>query len=255
MIHHLVLGYGEVGAAVHLVLDREEIGHVADAHDVLIPTPRAPSGLYDAIHVCIPYTVGATFEAAISDAMRLHARSLATIVVVHSTVPLNTCRSLAARLRARVVSSPVRGVHPRLHEGLLTFHKLVGGPGAETVAEWFRDVGMKVRVFPDAETPEAVKLWDTTQYGWQIVLAKEIAAWCKQWNLDFEHVYRQANQDYNDGYEALGKPHVMRPSLFDVPGPIGGHCVLQNLSLLGPVFIANVIAAASTRYEDRAHGD
>jgi UDP-N-acetyl-D-mannosaminuronate dehydrogenase len=244
---HLVIGYGEVGRALYAMLMNGHPLHSVDAEDITARVPQRQHTRYDGIHICTPFTsvieMQATIEAACS-----RADSLDTIVVVHSTVPLGTTRQLAEALSVPMVYSPIRGTHPDLRDGLKQFPKYVGGARAGEVASWFRFCGMTTRVFGDPETPEAMKLWDTTQYGWQIVLAKEIARWCRHYGLDFAEVYQQPNREYNEGYERLGKPEVVRPWLKDMPGPIGGHCVMPNLTLLGPTFIANGIAAANARY-------
>jgi UDP-N-acetyl-D-mannosaminuronate dehydrogenase len=206
------------------------------------------------LHVCIPYRSFLQFATAMRDALLAHLPEAHAAVVVHSTVPLGTTRRLMTVLRSdRIVFSPVRGTHPDLREGLLTFVKYIGGPHAATVSRWFEELGMKTRAFLEPETPEAIKLWDTTQYGWQIVLAKEIASWCREHDLSFDEVYRFANHDYNAGYEDLGQPEVVRPSLRDMPGPIGGHCVIPNLDLLGHNRIADTIRHANDQYAQRVH--
>jgi hypothetical protein len=88
------------------------------------------------------------------------------------------------------------------------------------------------RCYDDSDITEAIKLWDTTQYGWQIVLAKEISKWCKLHGLNFDDVYREPNINYNDGYKSLDMDYVVRPWLKDMPGPIGGHCVIPNCEIL-----------------------
>jgi UDP-N-acetyl-D-mannosaminuronate dehydrogenase len=132
-----------------------------------------------------------------------------------------------------VVHSPIRGVHPHLAKGIKTFVKYFGGKKAKEAAKVFERLGVKTKVFKDARTTEAIKLWDTSQYGRLIMLEKEIHQWCKENKIDFDAVYTQANKDYNTGYVALGRPEVVRPYLKHMPGPIGGHCVTPNSKLLG----------------------
>lgn len=249
MTRHLVVGYGEVGRALYSVLQNGHPHHGVDAADIgqNVPVPRFKR--YEGIHICTPFTSVVEMEETISRAFE-YASGGETIVVVHSTVPLGTTRMMRESLNLPIVYSPVRGTHPDLTRGLLTFPKYVGGERAGEVAQWFRQCQMEVRVFPESETPEAMKLWDTTQYGWQIVLAKEIARWCKHYGLNFSEVYQQPNREYNRGYEHMGKPEVVRPFLKDMPGPIGGHCVMPNLTLLGPNFITNGIAAADVHYRE-----
>lgn len=210
-MRHLILGHGEVGKAIHKILGEAEV--------VDLNYDTWNGGIVDVIHVCIPYSPD--FNQTVEQYKK------EGLVIVHSTVPLGTCDKLD------VVHSPIRGVHPKLEQGIRTFVKYFGGRKAIQASKIFQDLGIKVKVFQRAKTTEAIKLWDTTQYGKLILLEKEIHAWCKKNEVNFESVYRRANQDYNEGYMALGKPEVVRPYLRHVEGPIGGHCVRENAKLLG----------------------
>lgn len=218
MTQHLIVGFGEVGQAVASVLCGDMIWST-DLDPILTTWQRQR---VDVIHVCVPFTSPRPFADLIAQ-----VRDRAPLTIVHSTVPLGTCDRLG------VCHSPIRGVHPYLTAGLLTFVKYFGGTSAADAAAVFARHGVPTRVFPHARTTEAIKLWDTTQYGFLIQLEKDIYAWCVEHDVDFEVVYRNANRDYNAGYIALGRPEVVRPWLQHVEGPIGGHCVIPNATLLG----------------------
>ena len=204
------MGHGEVGKAIH------EIVGDAFIADFRKNTWRGEK--VDVIHICIPYSKD--FDGIV----RRYKR--AGLVICHSTVPVGTCD------RAGIVHSPIRGVHPHLAEGIRTFVKYFGGKNSARAARIFRRFGIRVRHFKKATTTEAVKLWDTTQYGRLIMLEKEIYAWCKKHKVDFDVIYRRANKDYNEGYIKLGRPEVVRPWLKHIEGKIGGHCVRENAKLL-----------------------
>lgn len=209
---HLIVGYGEVGKALHKVIGK------ALTADTNGGTWAGQS--VDVVHICFPYSIN--FEADV-----MHWFAITKLVIVHSTVPLGVCDRLG------VVHSPIRGIHPHLDQGIRTFVKYFGGKNAKKAARIFRDLGIKTRSYTDAKTTEALKLWDTTQYGSLIMIEKEIYKWCQDNDVPFDVVYRQANIDYNEGYMLLGKPEVVRPYLKHIAGPIGGHCILQNAKLLG----------------------
>jgi len=210
---HLVIGLGEVGTAIRSILG-------ADGHDTY-RSIHAEQDLYDVIHVCFPYS--ATFEEDVATYRQHHG---ATLVIVHSTVPLGTCERIDA------VHSPIRGVHPNLEEGIRTFVKFFGGARAHDAAAIFSEKGIKCMTTPNAKDTEALKLWDTTIYGWNILIEKAIRAYCDTHGLDFSLVYTLSNATYNQGYSLLGLPQYSKYVLKDFPGPIGGHCVLPNLELL-----------------------
>ena len=207
---HLVIGHGEVGSALAelLACDWLDVG-----------AGRRTFSTYDVLHIAIPY--GSHFLDAVRGYSQLWPDAR---VVVHSSVPLGTCDILGA------IHSPVRGVHPNLLDGLRTFVKFFGGPGASDVASAWPGVA---RVLQNARTCEALKLWDTTQYGVHIRLMQEIYRYCEIHGLPFDEVYELANATYNHGFAALNRHDVVRPVLAYMGPDIGGHCVLPNAELLG----------------------
>lgn len=207
---HLTVGLGEVGKAINKIVGGVYIDNKSSTWD---------GNNIDVVHVCIPYSKD--FENVVSS-----YKYIAPLVIVHSSVPIGTCDKLG------VIHSPIRGVHPRLEKGIRTFVKYFGGKDAQKAAKIFKKLGITTKVFTKAKTTEAIKLWDTTQYGRLIMLEKEIYEWCKNNELDFGDVYRRANEDYNEGYTKLDMPHVVRPYLRHVEGPIGGHCIVSNAKLL-----------------------
>lgn len=217
---HLVIGYGQIGRALCEVLcERYDDVDVLDLN--ITPTLGKK---YDAIHVCIPYTT--TFVKSVRSYAKKYSKPNA-LLIIHSTVELGTSKKLNA------VHSPVRGVHPNLKAGIEEFLKFFGGPRAEEAARLFSLMGINVHTTDKAENTEALKLWDTTYYGWNIVFEKFVHEYCKKHKLDFDLVYRRANHTYNTGYEQLGMHDVTRPVLIHKDGPIGGHCVIPNAKLLG----------------------
>lgn len=211
----LVIGLGEVGSALQNILG-------CDGYDVSGPLP--PSEQYDVLHISFPYSDGFVgFTKAYIETFK------PSLVVVHSSVPVGTCD------KEGWVHSPIRGVHPNLEQGIRTFVKYFGCEDAklaDQAAEPFRQQGINCFYCPSAAESEALKLWDTTQYGIQIMLEKHIHAWCEKHGLDSSIIYTHANRTYNLGYTRLGMDHVVRPHLAHMDGPIGGHCVIPNAHLL-----------------------
>ncbi len=208
-LKHLVVGYGEVGKAIHKIIGGQYTSLTKSTWDCQ---------KVDVVHICIPYSPTFNYDVKFYT-------DFADLTIVHSTVPVGTCDKLG------VVHSPIRGEHPHLEEGIRTFVKYFGGKNAEKAARIF-SVGITTKVYKEAKTTEAIKLWDTTQYGKLIMLEKQIYEWCQKNKVDFKAVYRDANKDYNEGYLLLGRPEVVRPYLKHIEGPIGGHCVLPNAKLL-----------------------
>jgi UDP-N-acetyl-D-mannosaminuronate dehydrogenase len=203
-VKQCVIGKGEIGKGIAEVLK-------CPAFD-----KEGPDGTYDVIHICYPYSVD--FEAN----TRAYAKGT-DLVIVHSTVPVGTCD------KHGWVHSPVRGRHPHLAESIRQFVKFFGGERSIEASDLFPCESVCT---PEARNTEAMKLWDTTIYGVNIILEKEIHAYCKEQDLDFNIVYTLANETYNEGYEKLNEPQFKKYILSHQDGEIGGHCVNPNVKLL-----------------------
>lgn len=214
MAEHIIVGAGEVGTALASLLQPH--GEV-----LLKDIGTHPPEKAQYLHICFPYQKD--FARSVREYEDWY-RPMVT--VVHSTVPVGTCRRIGA------VHSPIRGKHPDLLAGLKTFTKFFGGREAEAAAEPFRAVGVKVHTTPSANETEALKLWDLLQYGWAIALEKAAHDYCDRTGLDFDLVYTKANETYNRGWAKMGEGQFIRPTLNHVDGPIGGHCVVPCSGLL-----------------------
>lgn len=218
---HVICGMGEVGTALANVIVRSS--QELDCHDP--QKERYADQEYDVLHVCIPWA-----DSFIDDVQRYTRRWKTHLTIIHSTVPVGTTRKVGGN----IAHSPVHGVHPNLTGGLRTFAKPVGGitPEATWQAEMLLQLcGIKTVPFSSPEATELSKIMCTTQYAWNVILCKEIAAECERLGVPFEEVYSQWNAEYNRGYTELGKPEVCRPNLTPMPGPIGGHCLIPNAKL------------------------
>ncbi len=219
-----ILGYGEVGQAIAKFYKNPKIKDL-----------KRDDGLkgVEVLHICVPWS-----RNFINIAKKEIKDASPKLVIIHSTVALGTTKQLISSLPEKlkmIVHSPIRGIHPYLHKGVKTFVKYIGAENrqaAELAKRHLEGLGIKTKIFLPSATTEALKLWDTTQYGWMIILNKEIKKWCDRRGLNFEAIYTEANDSYNEGYRKLGRPEVNRPYLKYMSGKIGGHCVISNCQLL-----------------------
>lgn len=215
----LILGAGEVGTSLAEVL--------RSVHDVVL-LDKDPNDVPDVkvLNICYPFS-----DAFVETTKRYIRQYEPLFTIIHSTVPVGTTRAVAYD----AVHSPVHGVHPHLAEGMKTFPKFVGGRSSMAVTgavQFMRLAGIDANAISSSEASELSKLLCTTYYAWNVVYAKEAAALCDRLGLPFDEVYTQWNEAYNRGYEQLGMPNVRRPVLKPVPGPIGGHCLIPNATIL-----------------------
>jgi hypothetical protein len=215
MSSHLVIGCGEVGKAVQKVFD-------ADGYDIKGGGEYVYSAdYYKHMHICFPYSDQFKFYV-----QGYQSRFKPNYTIIHSTVPVGTSRKLNA------IHSPIRGLHPNLYEGLLTFPKFIGGEQASEVADEFRKHGMKVILCDKQEETEAMKLFDTEYYRVCIEFAQRVKRFCNKHDLSFSDVYRISNITYNEAYTKLNHAEYVRPVLEPIMKEISGHCVLPNSELL-----------------------
>lgn len=179
------------------------------------------TGEFDIMHICFGY-----FNDFVHEVKEYQKKFNPKYTIIHSTVPVGTSWMCDA------MHSPIRGLHPNLKGGILTFPKFIGGPAASYVADYFRKAGIKVILFDKPETTEALKLFDTEYYRHCIEFAKEVKEYCDKHQLNFSEVYTIPNMTYNEGYTKLGYSEYVRPVLQPIMKEIGGHCLLPNQKLI-----------------------
>jgi hypothetical protein len=218
---NVIAGFmGEVGSALMEILEQtyEEVGGID-----LENNSRNIKDQFDILHICFPFKVGKIFE---SEVVRLQHVFKPKFTIIHSTVPVGTCRTLNA------IHSPIRGIHPNLKEGIMTFPKFLGGLDASHVADVFRRAGMKVILCHKSETTELMKLLDTEYYRTCIEFTQKAKMLCDKHKVPFSEAYTLSNLTYNEGYTKLGHSEFVRPVLQPIMLPIGGHCLIPNSKLL-----------------------
>jgi len=216
-----VLGYGEVGQAVAKFYK-----------DPLVKDLNRDDGLtnIDVLNICIPWSDN--FVAIAEDAIK---KASPKITIIHSTVAPGTTQKLAQKFNGLVVHSPVRGVHPNLHEGIKTFVKYIGADDKSAGAlaeEHLGGLGIKAKLFFPSAATELGKILDTTYYGVCIAWHGEMKKICDKFNVNFEDTVIDFNNTYNEGYKKLNMDNVIRPVLYPPENGIGGHCVIPNAEIL-----------------------
>lgn len=224
---HLVIGLGQVGTGVQKVLECE--GHDPSSGVVA-------KGQFDVIHICFSYS-----DTFVSDTLAYKETFGAKYIVIHSTVPVGTSTKCGA------VHSPIRGVHPYLESSIRVFYKYFGGKDADIMAEEFRAKGVKCVCTEKPETTELGKLVDTTTYGINILIEKEIYRLSQKYDVPFDITYTHMNDTYNKGYMDVGMPQFHKYNIKHMEGKIGGHCILQNAELFDS-WIAEVIKEKNELY-------
>lgn len=228
-----IVGLGEIGSAVREVAVAAGVRVVekeVDTNPIVLAGPEVTT-----LHICIPFSE--RFIKEVAECVYLNIKT----IFVHSTVPPGTCRKLQESLSddVDVIHAPVRGLHPNLASGLLTFPMFLGARNKQ-VAIGNSTLITRLGIFPHAvniwEESELAKVLDTTYYGVCIAFHDYAAKLADEVGADFHNVMTEYNRGYNEGYTKLGKPEVVRPVLYPPKGSIGGHCVTPNANLLEETF-------------------
>lgn len=225
-----ILGLGEVGTALRKIA--EENGWnvlVRDVHEDELKKAQALC-----LHVCIPFkneAFYATVKKAVSDCRP-------SFVVIHSTIPPGATEKLYRKIGLPVAHSPIRGNHPDLYKDIKRgFVKYVAGIDRKTTKKVMKHLAkIGIKNIKDAGRPintELGKLINTFMYAWSIIMCKWADSLCDDLEADFDIVYTDFINTYNDGYKK-SLPNVQQPVLRAVGGPIGGHCLIPNANLLKP---------------------
>ena len=249
-----ILGYGEIGKAIkQLYSNRPPNALFAKVHSVSIRDRKFFLDVNDEIkdcdylHVCIPYS-----DDFVDQICECIEKETPKNVLIHSTVQVGTTRKIVEKSGLiNICHAPVRGVHPNLYEGLITFPMYIGFDenqhGWTEATEFEQDgflnfidkiyfllssIGVNIKVVNKFETSELAKIASTSYYGMCIAFHAEINSLCDEMGLSFEEVMTEWNKQYNDGYKRLEMNHVVRPVLNPPKGSIGGHCITPNAKLL-----------------------
>jgi UDP-N-acetyl-D-mannosaminuronate dehydrogenase len=175
------------------------------------------------MHLCIPFTRQADFEAS---ALSYIQRFKPELTIINSTVVPGTSRAIAKRALVPIAYSPVRGKHVRMAEDLLKYRKFVAGSDDNTAAraaEHFRAAGMTTQCIGKLETLELAKLGETTYFGVLIAFAQELNRYANRVDGDYAEAL-----DFFEEVDFL-------PQTKYYPGFIGGHCVIPNIDLMRTV--------------------
>jgi UDP-glucose 6-dehydrogenase len=221
----LVVGLGEVGSALSQVLRRT--GRVLE-HDIERCEFDDPIGV---MHLCIPFTRQADFEAT---ALSYIERFKPILTIINSTVVPGTSRAIASRAKAPIAYSPVRGKHIRMAEDLLKYRKFVAASDdhtADRAAEHFRAAGMTTQCISKLETLELAKLGETTYFGVLIAFAQELNRYAGKVDGDYAEAL-----DFFEEVDFL-------PNTKYFPGFIGGHCVIPNIDLMRTIAASPMLEA------------
>ncbi len=229
-----ILGYGEVGKAIHQLYSNKEFSvQIKDLKNTDFKN-------IEILHVCIPYNND--FLDVVIDEI---TKSNPLLTIIHtSTLPGTTKRIQDSFTNNYIVHSPVRGDHPRLAESFLSFVKYIGSDtdmGLHLSTEHLNKLNINTKSFQNSFSTELSKLLCSAYYGLCIAWHDVAHNMCKRHSLNFDDVMTCWNTTYNQGYKEMGVTNVQRPVLYPPNKKISGHCVIPNVELLDHLVESSLI--------------
>jgi hypothetical protein len=229
----IIAGFGEIGRAWNEVQPEEynvRINDIENRRERLLNE-------VDVLNICFPYD-----GDFITECIRYIELYDPSVTIIHSTVDIGTTDKIRAPTESDVFHSPVIGVHPYLAEGIKTFPKWIGGKdgGMMKYAEEYLDQCVDDVIVCKSIESEALKLLSTTYYGMCIAFHGEVKKLFEGIGADID-LLSMWTDEYNRGYERLGKKNVRRPMLYPPGEKIGGHCVVPNAKILKGTFSEEII--------------
>lgn len=224
-----MVGLGEIGKPILQLVSKASLTVGYDVNHKLVNKKRFnkyEDSQTRFMHICIPYT-----EAFLNNTIELYKKFQPSIIVIHSTIKVNTTKILQSKLPIPVIYSATRGVHKRMLYDLKRYTKFFAIEPAAPKMKWasseysklMKDSGVKVKQVSTPVTLELAKiLCDTSYLGWLINYAQITNMIAKEYDVDYDEMWLFADE--------IHRYLSNRPKMF--PGYIGGHCVIPNLELI-----------------------
>lgn len=152
-------------------------------------TSELSDGVVDVMHICIEYSETFLLEVKVR-----WERLSPKMVIVHSIVPIGTCKELSDALWVVVHHSPINGMNYRDVKYMFTQFT-----SSLESAIYLRNLWIeKVEPLGSREATETLKLLDLAYDAWGLLFAELARQICERNKLDFTSVYEDSNRFHND---------------------------------------------------------
>lgn len=245
MYNNLIIGAGEIGHTISKIVQGLTFFHdeykgfdyynsFLTEEDNGIISNIDPNFYCEIIHICYPCKDQEEFIKVTNIYIKDFKPQA---IFIHSTVPVGTTdKIIELNPNLTIIYSPVRGRHVTLPDHVRKFIKYFA-PATEEDKDKIELINS---IFPfiqnvivtDSRDLELAKIMSTTYLGWNLLFEKEMFKVCEENGLNFDFVYKEFNQSYNEMCNDEVYPERFKRPIYDhMEGPIGGHCVIPNLEL------------------------
>ena len=229
MTKDIVAGLGEIGTPISQLISKGTKVSGFDINPKLVN--KKQNKKYESLqtrflHVCIPFNK--KFEKNI---ISLYKKFKPQGIVIHSTISPGTTKKLQSKLPIPVMYSATRGIHRRMLYDLKRYTKFFAIESKAPKAKWaieeysklLKKCKVKSKQMSNPHTLELAKIVvDTSYYGWLINYAQISKMIADKFKVNYDEMWTFSDE--------IQKFAGNRPKMF--PGFIGGHCVIDNLTLM-----------------------
>ena len=225
----VVAGLGEIGTPIFQLFSKSNIVVGYDIDPKLINKKKFEK--YQNfetrfLHICIPYN-----DNFVKNIMKLSKKFSPKCIVIQSTIPPRTTKTIQNSFDIPIIYSATRGLHKRMLRDLYKYTKFFAIENTAPKAKWaciqykklLNDCNVKSKQMSKPLTLELAKIvCDTSYYGWLINYAQLSNMIAIENGINYDEMWSFADEIH----KFLGN----RPKMY--PGFIGGHCVIPNLKLM-----------------------
>jgi UDPglucose 6-dehydrogenase len=188
-----IAGYGIVGKATHKGL----LNNVSVIiHDIAMGTTVEDLYICNYVFFCIPTDTDASIELLVEEIRRLKVVNPNCIIVIRSTVPVGTCKTIEQFINDKIYYMP-EFLRERVWETDCLNRPIIVGSDNQTPPSWLQG---EECIFCSLEEAEVVKMLSNNMAAARVVFANHMYELSKQVGADYDNVlnaYLQVNHDQN----------------------------------------------------------
>jgi UDPglucose 6-dehydrogenase len=211
-----ISGYGIVGKATHKGLLNSSTVII---HDIANGTTIEDLYICNYVFFCIPTDTDASIQLLIEEIKRLKAVSANCKIVIRSTVPVGTCKSIEQIINDKIYYLP-EFLRERMWETDCHNRPIIVGSDSQAVPSWLYK---QECVFCSLEEAEVIKMLSNNMASARVVFANHMYELSNAVGANYDNVlnaYLQVNHDQN----YLEVNESMRA--------FGGKCLPKDLDFL-----------------------
>lgn len=234
----VVIGMGEIGTAICNKIRKNTLNYVIE---IDVETETKDYGDVLAMHVCFTEHDHKEF---ISELNRYIKEIKPKMVILHTTISLDTAEYLSKLENLALFHVPIRGTHGEIEDFLNRCTLYIGSINKSYDIDFvlnYLDRIFKVdfRVVDSIKESALGKLLSVVWYGMEISFVQGVKMLCDKRGINFDQAYTKHFEDdfigkkyyYNRNLKKIVTNNYVAKQVF-YPGVIGGKCVIQDVVLL-----------------------